>query len=87
MGSWCECHSVIMLFAPSHLRGTGLTVQVHSPCLLSVSLHLSRGHLGMHLHSMLMGDWCMTSVFYHKLSPNKISCCLLGIWCIVLHVG
>lgn len=55
------------------------TAQVRSPCLLSAPLHLSRGHLSMHLHSVLMGTWCMTSVFCHKLSPNKISCCLLGV--------
>lgn len=56
-----------------------LTAQVCSPCLLSASLHLSRGHLGVHLHSVLMGTWRLTSVFCHKLSPNKISCRRLSI--------
>lgn len=53
--------------------------QVYSPSSLSASVHLSRGHLGTHLHSVLMGTWHMTSVCCHKLSPNKISCCLLSV--------
>lgn len=62
-----------------------LMAQVHSLCLLSASLHLSRGHLRVHLHSVLPGAWCPDQCFLSQIKSQQDQ--LLSIRCIVPHVG